>query len=230
MKTCLDDILIGWTDFHDNQLLRCKKLKEYEAKLLLNIPKNSSFLDIGAHFGDSVLTMAMYAKNNNRNDIRFFAFEPNKTKCKHITKISKLNNLNINIFNTCVGNINSNARPDKISRLNVGHCNYIIDKKGKFEIMKLDNIKEMIKPVGIMHIDTEGWEKMVLQGASAVINEPNNKMYIIAESFHCYPCVNIWKKDEKSDDEIINEIKKYNYIRLEDIHDEETNLVFKINF
>ena len=37
-----------------------------------HILKKSSFLDVGAHNGDLILTMATYAKKIAREDIRFF--------------------------------------------------------------------------------------------------------------------------------------------------------------
>ena len=114
MKTIFGDIvkdynkigieIIGNDFIKYHQLLRCEKHKIIEGKYLLSLPKNSSFLDIGSNYGDTVLTMALYASNNNRTDIRFFAFEPNKKKSQIIDRVSKQNNLNIKVYNNCVGN------------------------------------------------------------------------------------------------------------------------------
>ena len=54
----------------EDLLNKYKKTKLYEGYLMVNMPKNSSFLDVGAHNG--VLTMAIHAKNIGREDIRFF--------------------------------------------------------------------------------------------------------------------------------------------------------------
>ena len=68
-------LLMNEKDFIDNQLLRCQKHKRKEAEYLLQLPYGSSFLDVGANWGDTVLTMAIHAKNKCRSDIRFYAFE-----------------------------------------------------------------------------------------------------------------------------------------------------------
>ena len=46
-------------------------------------------------------------------------------------------------------------------------------------MITLDSINDQIEPVGFMHIDVEGWESKVLQGANAIIN--NNNTVIITE-------------------------------------------------
>ena len=63
-------VLMNEKDFQDNQLLRCKKHKQREAEYLLQMPYGSSFLDIGANWGDTVLTMAIHAKNNNISNFK----------------------------------------------------------------------------------------------------------------------------------------------------------------
>ena len=40
-----------------NQILRCPNQKKIESQYLLQMPFNSSFLDIGANFGDTTFTM-----------------------------------------------------------------------------------------------------------------------------------------------------------------------------
>lgn len=50
MKTLFNNTLLGWTNFYENQLLRCKTHKEFEASIVLNMPQNTSFLDVGAHY------------------------------------------------------------------------------------------------------------------------------------------------------------------------------------
>lgn len=234
MKTIFGDELIGWTDFDNNQLLRCKKHKEYEGKLILEMDFNNSFLDIGSHYGDTVLTMALYAKKNKRNDIRFYAFEPNKEKSNHIKYISKLNNLNVQVFNMCVGNFNGKAKQDGVRPVNSGASSFTIDTNGDIEILKLDSIKDQIMPIGIMHIDTEGWETSVLNSSQNILKETNNSMYIIAE----YWSEKVARKEKKvgrskgimsktPSKELVNLLKNYNFERLNDLVDEERNLVFK---
>ena len=230
MKTVLGDILIGWDNFPDNQLIRCKKHKIYEADLMMKMPKYTSFLDIGSHYGDTILTMTLHAKNNNRTDIRFFAFEPNISKCKHIKKIADLNDLNIIIFNNCVGNNNntSKARPSGEWNEQLGCCSYINSVNGTVDIIKLNDIRSQIEPVGIMHIDTEGWEAKVLSGASDILNNTINKMYIIAECWTIEEAIGRGIYNDQEQD-IMNKIYSTKYTRMKDLIDCEKNLVIKIN-
>lgn len=238
LKTVLGDVLVGDHPKNikgyregDDLLWRCKNHKIYEAKLLLEMPKNSSFLDIGAHFGDTVLTMAIHARNNNRSDIKFFAFEPFIKKCEYIRHISKLNGLNITVFNNCVGNTKGKAIINKPHISHAGHSSYRINNSGDVDIIRIDDIKDLISPIGIMHIDTEGWEGLVLKGSHDVLSDTKNKMYIIVENARW---LDVYFNDEKkmlkySEDRLMEIIENYNYIRLDDIYDEENNLVFKMN-
>ena len=218
LRTVLGDVLLGDHPKNikgyregDDLLWRCKNHKKYEAKLLLEMPQNSSFLDIGAHFGDTILTMAIHAKNNNRSDIKFFAFEPFIKKCEYIRHISKLNNLNITVFNNCVGNTRGKAVVQKKQILHAGHSTYRIDNSGDVDIISIDDVKDLINPIGIMHIDTEGCEGLVLKGSHNVLNDPKNKMYIIVENAHF---IGTYIKDKKKNVEIFRRANYENYKKL----------------
>lgn len=224
-----------FSGFH--QLLDHKNQKTIERDFLLKLPNNSSFLDIGANFGDTVLTMAIYAKNNNREDINFYAFEPNKLKCEFIEKIAKKNNLKIKIYNCCVGNINGYARNDNYKHELKGSCSYKICQKNKgINIIRLDDIQNELINIGLIHIDTEGWEIEVLKGAHNILNNIKNTFILICECWdddvakrqkNLGRTNKLLSTNPKKD--ILKLIEKYNYKRLEDIVDGETNLVFKIN-
>ena len=234
MRTVLGNELIGWTDFPDNQLLRCPQHKKYEAGLLLNFPLYYAYLDVGSHYGDTVLTLALYAKKWDRNDIRFFAFEPNKRKCQHIKKISRMNKLNIMVYNNCVGNNNYYASSDGSWDERLGCCSYIsltipkvktpnVKTPTAIKTIKLNDIYEILGNVGLMHIDTEGWEPEVLKGATNVLK---NTIYLIAECWTNEQSITRgFSEDPES--EIINNINE-KYKRLDDIIDCERNLVFKL--
>lgn len=76
----------------DDQLWRCRKTKRFEASLLNNLPHGTCFVDAGAHFGDTVITMAIYARDTlQRHDLRFVAFEPNPTKARFIEECAAAN-------------------------------------------------------------------------------------------------------------------------------------------
>jgi FkbM family methyltransferase len=247
-KTVLGDLLYGWEEVgskiwghsifsKNSELLRCKKHKIIEGKYLLSLSKNHSFLDVGSNFGDTVLTLALHARNNNRKDIRFFAFEPNKKKCEVIEEISKINNLNIEVYNCCVGNSNGYAISDNIRPDAEGGCSYKYCNKSNIKIIKLDNIENIITPIGLIHIDTEGWELEVLKGLHNILSMKNNNFILICECWND----KISKKQNNlgrtngiltitPEKDILNLMNKYiNVVRLENITDKEKNIVFKIN-
>lgn len=213
-----------------------KKHKLIEAKYLLSLPKNHSFLDIGANYGDTVLTLALHASKNNRKDIKFFTFEPNKLKCKVIEEVSKKNNLKIKIFNNCVGNLEGFGITDKIVEDIYGSCSFKFSKKNGIKILKIDNIYDLIKPIGIMHVDTEGWEIEVLKGCHNILNNKNNSFLLICEYWDDDIAKNEKLRGRTNNiisftpkTQLLNLLKNYNTKHLQDIIDMDSNIVFKIN-
>lgn len=236
MRTVLNDELIGWEDIEDNLLLEYKNHKQLEANMMLNLPHNSAFLDVGANYGDTILTMAIHAKNKNRHDIRFFAFEPNTSKCEYIQKIAKLNDLNVTVFNFCVGNTMCRASHDGVHKANLGCASFKLDNNGNVNVITLNSIKNILMPVGILHIDTEGWERVVLEGCSEIFNNSTNTIHIFAE---CWSNQTASEQVAKGrgvgvatstpENDIVNEMSKYRSTRLPNLWDGETSLVFRIN-
>lgn len=98
----------------DDQLWRCKRHKRIYCNLLQSLPPSAAFLDVGAHLGDTVMTVALHAKALGRSDIRFFAFEPSKAKCDFIRETARLNGVSVTVFQTCVGDV---CRQDLVRRL-----------------------------------------------------------------------------------------------------------------
>ncbi len=246
MKTVLGDILEGWEEIGTkiigksfikiNELLRCEKHKAIEAKYMLSLPMNTSFLDIGSNYGDTILTMALHASKNNRKDIRFFAFEPNNLKCEVIKKVAERNKLNIQIYNNCVGNSNGFAVSDNVRPNLEGGCSYKYDSNNGIRIIKIDDIQKIIEPVGLMHIDTEGWEIEVLRGCHNILSNKINKLVLIAECWSDSTAIqqkmrgrtnNIVSNSPRTD--IINLVSKYTFKQLPDIIDKDVNIVFQIN-
>tara|TARA_Y100000768_G_scaffold388693_3_gene386241 strand:- start:9524 stop:10216 length:693 start_codon:yes stop_codon:yes gene_type:complete len=229
MQTVFGHTLHGWNDFPDNQLLRCQKHKEYEAGILLNMPINGIYLDIGAHYGDSSLTLALYAKKNGRDDIKFLVFEPNSRKCRYIKNIAKVNKLPIKVHNICVGDISggyANAYGDWDSRL--GCCAFIESNVGKIGTICLDDLKLENRENIIAHIDVEGWESKVLRGAKNLINNMGTGSILIVECWSPEQSIERGFSNSPEKD-ILHEIAQFNNnIRLPDIIDNERNLVFKI--
>lgn len=229
MQTVFGHIMHGWSDFPDNQLLRCSKHKEYEAKLLLNIPLNGIYLDIGAHYGDSCLTLALYAKKYGRDDIRFIAFEPNSRKCRHIKNIAKLNKLPVKVHNVCVGDVSggyATAYGNWDSRL--GCCAFVESNIGKVQTICLDDLKLEDRENIIAHIDVEGWEPRVLRGAQNIINNMGIGSIIIVECWSTEQSIERGFSNSPEKDILYEMAKFNNKTRLPDCIDNERNLVFKI--
>jgi hypothetical protein len=75
------------------------------------------------------------AKHNHREDIRFFAFEPNEKKYQHIKHIVKLNQLNITVFQTCVGYVRGKASNDNVVPSFTGATSYKLNQDGEYDII-----------------------------------------------------------------------------------------------
>jgi FkbM family methyltransferase len=227
-KTVLGDKIILSKQLLDDQLYRCAYTKNYEASLLLQMPKNSSFLDIGAHTGDTCITLALYAKSHGRSDIKFFAFEPSMDKCEYIEQISKLNNLSVKVFQNGVGNENCNIEVIDKTCMGYGNCAY--KKTGidatlaeVIKMIKLDDIRSQIEPIGFMHIDVEGWESNVLKGCDEILR--NNKPFIMLECWSSDMSVERGFSSNPEQD-IVDIMQNYSFDRQPDIIDHEKNLVY----
>lgn len=224
METVFGHVLLGWEQFPDHQLLRCPVQKNFEAELLLTVPAGSSFLDVGAHYGDTVLTMALFARNNKRPDIRFFAFEPNLEKCQHLRRICELNQLSVQVFEVAVGD-----RARRLSRSSQfaaesGQCTYLDNAVGDIDMVSLDELSATVRPVGFLHIDAEGWDARCLQGAQQILGL--DKPYVIAE---------LWSPDTAQrngfsrlgEQDIIKAMRPHReLVRQKNMVDEETNVVY----
>ena len=243
MKTVLGEYLVGWSDslrrnnFQDTQLRRCPNHKKYEAGLVMKMPRDSAFLDVGAHYGDTCLTMAIHAKMHNRSDIRFYAFEPHRGKAHHIETIAKVNGLNVRVFNNCVGNSNGRASFDKTWEWYAGRASYKLADSGNVEIIKIDDVKDIVSPVAVMHVDTEGWEAEVLRGAYETMNDHLNKLVIILECWGDKTAENQIERGGAEgiatatpEKDILREMSKLKSVKqMADLVDKERNLVFKVN-
>jgi FkbM family methyltransferase len=209
----------------DNQILRCPKHKLYESTLLQSIHLNGTFIDAGAHWGDTVITMSLFARRIGRNDIRFFAFEPCKSKCDYIESITKLNNLPIKVINTALGDFEGFVKSDGFRPTELGSCAYVRSNYGS-PMSMIDSFLEMIGEVGVLHVDVEGWEAKVLMGFQKGLSNVRYPMTIILE---CWENEISFKRrfSKTPEDDILRQMSKYpRFKRMENIIDEEKNLVF----
>lgn len=118
-KTVLGDALWWETSIQtddDLQLKRCKHHKRWEADKLLKLPLGSVFVDVGAHYGDTIVTMALWARSQGRDDLRFVAIEPSTAKCEWIETAAAKNNIEITIIQACVGDQMQFVEPSGTSK------------------------------------------------------------------------------------------------------------------
>ena len=106
------------------------------------------------------------------------------------------------------------------------------NEKQLFDIRRLDDFYDIIHPLGFLHLDVEGWEADVLQGASALLSANSKpsygKCYILTE------CLTTNQASRRGpgfslvqEHDILMTMMKYpDFSRGQDVVDEETNLFF----
>ena len=271
-----------------HQLHRCRKLKRKEAEILARLPTGSTVLDVGAHFGDSILTLALYAQQSlKRNDLDFVAIEPSEYKCSWIRKVAKANNVSIRVLCFAVGDRNQRVQEDPLRKeraLLDGSLMYkelsIVDNGSNdddnddekeedeeetqtiVEMITLDSLliphvlqsdedcsvsnddddkvveeerrrqrrtTTTIGPLGLLHIDVEGWESRVLQGAKTLLSEPNcsQPCFVIAEAWSDKDCQRRGVAEQNPVEQIEAVMASHKHFeRQDDIVDIERNLVY----
>ena len=163
----------------ENFFRKYLRTKVKEANLCVQMPKNHSFVDVGAHNGDTVLSIAALCKIIGRDDIRFYAFEPNTTKVEFIRKAAQMNGLKIVVVQKAVGELEQRIAPTGDTPALSGATAYKPSQNGMFEMTTLDNYRDVLSPVGHLHLDVEGWEASVIKGARNLLHE--NRCTLLAE-------------------------------------------------
>ncbi|GMH61495.1 hypothetical protein TrRE_jg10306 [Triparma retinervis] len=256
-KTVLGDVIVWDTSGlplecrgDEGQLRRCRKHKRFEAGLLSRLAPGSSFCDVGAHFGDTTLTMAVHAKSIGRGDIRFFAFEPSSLKCRWIEKVAEANGVNVSVVNCAIGETERSVvaeRGAKRKAIYDGSMIYeeVEDGKGgggdhssesvgsdddcedKFRMIALDSMIDEISPLGLLHLDVEGWEAKALKGASQVLRRSSEPCFVIAEVWEEKDCARRGVEGGM-EDKITDVMGVFEgFKRGEDIKDQERNVVWE---
>jgi len=161
----------------------------------LDTKKFNSIIDIGAH----KLELFNSLKKFNYKFDRYIAFEPEKNlfdglKLKYgmedtielynlaVGSVDKIEKISVNSFSSTntFSEINSDLLKYKIKNF----LSKLFRKKEiltqSVEVVKLDNfINKFDKPVSILKIDTEGYEKEVIEGATKFILEYTPRYLII---------------------------------------------------
>ena len=211
----------------------------------------SSFVDVGAHFGDTTATMAAHAKAVGRTDVRFFAFEPSKLKCLWLEEVAEANGLNIVVVNAAVGERERVVRPER-----GGKKRALFDGSMKYEevaegesssgsgggssdseedeggdegvvrMVSLDSMVDEISPLGLLHLDVEGWEAQALRGGREVLARSAGTCHVIAEVWEDKDCFR--RGVEGGAEEKIEAVMRDHALfkRGDDIKDRERNVVY----
>jgi FkbM family methyltransferase len=237
-----------------DQLRRCRKHKQFEAAHLLSLPPGASFLDVGAHFGDTTVTMALHARNHGRSDIRFLAVEPSRAKVAFINTVLRANGLldSCIVVRAAVGEDEGLCRtvPNIRAKKNTkyeGSQQYerVIgtplatppsdsdddsDSDSETDVFPVTTLDSLVSSYnftpGLIHLDVEGWESRALQGAR------NSLM----QAKHCTIIAEVWSEKEArrrgasqtAEEDIVFVMRQFpHFERNPDLLDQERNLVFK---
>ena len=243
----------------DDLLLRCRKQKRIEAAYMLQLQQDSVIVDVGAHLGDTVMTLALHARAKNRRDLRFVALEPCPEKCAFLRSAITANNLQgiVEVLCAAVGDMLGTVRPAANAKhrarregsLQYEYCPGVNDNNPKRDIedtpiITLDSISDQLLPLGMLHIDVEGWESNVLRGAKKLLRsipEKHNEndefppCFVIAEAWTEKECLRrgvSGNSEEKIVDVMENELRNedddvdFEFERIGDVVDIERNLVY----
>jgi len=150
--------------------------------------KNKDILDVGAYIGDSACIFSKYTGKN------VYAFEPCETNFKKLEKTIQLNNLK-NVKGVKKG-LGSQEKKEKIYFYEGSSSMAKISNapSEEIEVTTLDNfVKENNLEVGLIKIDTEGFEQEVLKGAINTIKTQKPALIIsIYHNFHDFFEIKPW--------------------------------------
>lgn len=149
--------------------LNDEKLFRYINTFLINnnIIKNN-IIDLGSFVGDNSIP---WAKNITG---MVYAIDPSPNNCDFILKMCELNEItNIKTIQSAISNTNELLSTND----NIDHCSFVFGNCGvngqhKINAVSLDYLYEInvIENIGYIHLDVEGMELKVLQGASNIID------------------------------------------------------------
>jgi len=248
----------------DDLLLRCRKQKRIEAAYMLQLQNGAVVVDVGAHLGDTVLTLALHARAHDRCDLRFVALEPCAEKCTFLRSVVAANKLRGTVEVVCaaVGDVIGTVRPaanakDRARREGSLRYESHSEADGNNDaestpMVTLDSMFDRLSPLGMLHIDVEGWESNVLRGAKKLLTgvpetdccRDNNHdddddafpcCFVVAEAWTEKECLRrgvTGNSEEKIVDVMERELTEekddldFKFKRIDDIVDIERNIVY----
>lgn len=149
----------------DNHEVIFRKINTFLIKN--NIIKNN-IVDSGAWIGDNSIP---WAKNI---DGTVYSIDPSYENCDFINKTCLLNNiLNVKTLQYALSNTNEILTTNN----DIQHCSFVYENPGlnginKTEAVSLDYLYEIkeINNIGYIHLDVEGMEYKVIEGATNIID------------------------------------------------------------
>ena len=130
------------------------------------IDKKKNIIDLGAWIGDNSLP---WAKNIQG---KVYAIDPSAKNCSYIELIKKISNIsNVITIQEAIGDRVKIVSSDEIME----HCTLKegSDGRNKFKTTTLDILysRKTIEDIGFIHLDVEGMEWAVIQGAKQLISD-----------------------------------------------------------
>lgn len=144
--------------------------------------KQYLIIDAGAHVGDTAIWLAKFAQVKGKK-IKVLAVDPDTSKIKFINDIVNKNKLQDYVItvNSAVGDDFSKAtivkkyqtKEGSLMPLHAGAWQVKNDMKGDIDVVPLDHIYNSLKlddyTLAILHLDVEGSEFKVMQGAIGLL-------------------------------------------------------------
>jgi len=161
-----NDLLSSTFEVRDNHEVLFRKINTFLIKK--NIIKNN-IIDLGAWVGDNSIP---WAKNI---DGIVYAIDPSPRNCDFINKVCDLNEIkNVKTIQHAISNINEILSTND----DIDHCSFVYENTGlngknKVNAVSLDYLyqEKIIENIGYIHLDVEGMEYNVIQGANKLIDD-----------------------------------------------------------
>ncbi len=144
------------------------------------VKKDNIVIDVGANIGTVTLLLASIVGKNGK----VYSAEPHPTIYKYLLENIKLNNFeNVATFNLALGEKNAQVN---FSNFKSDDRNRILNLKSKLGIKmsKLDDLPIEETTIDLLKIDTIGYEKFVLFGASLLLKKCKVVQIPIGGTYH----------------------------------------------
>jgi FkbM family methyltransferase len=131
------------------------------------IPEGGTVVDVGASLGDYTVTFSEMVGPTGK----VWAFEPNPPtfECLQHNMLNFLKFGNVEIYDRGLGSANEMCATVIVDTNNIGASRLVRDDDGPIRTWILDSFSDQFTRLDFLKIDAEGWEPLILDGASATI-------------------------------------------------------------